>query len=74
MEEKELQEAATQDVAWAQDDPRFPKLYGCTLVLILSLLARLQTLGCHLQQQRDDYLEFAVSSDVGFQGATHTGS
>lgn len=60
MEEKELQEAATQDVVWAQDDPRFPKLYDCTLVLILSLLARLQALGRYLQQQRDDYLEFAV--------------
>lgn len=60
MEEEELQEAATQDVAWAQDDPRFPKLYGCSLVLILSLLARLQALGRHLQQQRDDYLEFTV--------------
>lgn len=60
MEEKELQEAATQDDAWARDDPRFPELYDCTLVLILSLLTRLRGLGHHLQQQRDDYLEFAV--------------
>lgn len=73
MEEKRTgRSRATQDDGGHWNDPVFPKSCGHPLVLILPLLARLQDLGCHLQQQRVDYLKFSIRVLMqDFKEATH---